>query len=335
VDPVYKHHFDNNVAKMGKEKAHEFALNKFEVAMDRTQQASGIKDQGKFQRSGSYAKLFSMFLTTPKQYTSQITAAVRKIHKDPTNGDAYKRLFIFGVMMPSLFQATASGLLGLIGGDEEDEKKFVSDQIKAILQSPLNGIPIIRDLQKGVWESAMGEWYGTDVDYSPVTSAGQSLMSAVFNGAKLFTDNDAEKRDKHLEATINNVFETAGYAYGLPVETVRKMFMENWADIVNDETDYPFRRGLGFSRYAMGEQAGRYDRNISHVKNLIKKRKEGEKIKDPAIRLYGAVKSTEKIIKLLEKRIERTKSKEKIKKIEKRIEELQTRFNNRFNEKKG
>jgi len=271
--PVYKYHFDKNLAQMGKPKAHEFAMSKFEEAMDRTQQASGVKDQGKFQRSGSYAKLFSMFMTAPKQYTSQITAAIRQIHSNPTDGDAYKRLFIFGVMMPSLFQATAVGLLGLVGGEDDDKDKFISGQIKAILQAPLNGIPIIRDLQKGVWESAMGEWYGTDVEYSPITEAGQSLLDAVFHGAKLVAnDSDTpEQRSKQWSETINNLFETVGYAYGLPVETVRKMFMENWGDIVSGDTEYPVRRAIGFSRYAMNENSSRFQKEKRRL-NKIKDR---------------------------------------------------------------
>ena len=330
--PVYKYHFDKTVSSMGKTKAHKFALGKFEEAMDRTQQASGIKDQGKFQRSGSYAKLFSMFLTAPKQYTSQITAAVRKIHSNPKDGDAYKRLFIFGVMMPSLFQATASGLLGLIGGEDEDEKKFVGNQIKAILQSPLNGIPIIRDLQKGVWESAMGEWYGTDVEYSPVTQAGQSLLNAVFHGAKLFSEEDPDKRKKQWEKTINNTFETAGYAYGLPVETVRKMFMENWADIVSGETDYPFRRGLGFSRYAMGEQAKRYNRNKSKIKDAVSRRKnrESKPGDKKLLRLGGYLKKTEKTIRNLTRLKKISKTDKAKSNYSKRIEKIEQGFNKRM-----
>jgi len=338
--PVYKYHFDKNVTKMGHKKAHQFALSKFEIAMDRTQQSSGIKDQGKFQRSGSYAKLFSMFLTAPKQYTSQITAAIRKIHSDPTNSDAYKRLFIFGVMMPSMFQATASGLVGLIGGEEEEEKKFISNQIKAILQSPLNGIPIIRDLQKGVWESAMGEWYGTDVEYSPVTEAGQSLLNAVFHGAKLLaSDITPEKRSKHLEKTINNIFETAGYAYGLPANTIRKMFMENWADIVKGETDYPFRRGIGFSRYATGEQAVRYERNISHIRKVNKQikefpeKREGLK-KDKTYRMLEEVKRVESKIREQKKIIKKTKIKDRKEKAKDRIKKLKQFFNKKFIMKK-
>jgi len=338
--PVYKYHFDKNLPKMGHKKAHQFALAKFEEAMDRTQQASGIKDQGKFQRSGSYAKLFSMFLTAPKQYTSQITAAIRKIHSDPSDGDAYKRLFIFGVMMPSLFQATASGLVGLIGGDEEDEKKFINNQIKAILQAPLNGIPIIRDLQKGIWESAMGEWYGTDVEYSPVTSAGQSLLDAVFHGAKLIAESDPDKKDKHWEKTINNVFETAGYAYGLPAETVRKMFMENWSDIVAGKTDYPFRRGLGYSRYAMGEQKSKYKKNIAHVLKLKERIKtypeEAMSLKkDKTYMLIESVKRAEASIRRLNKQKKKTTIKSRIAFIDKRIEKIRTNFNKKFTQRKG
>jgi hypothetical protein len=333
--PVYKHHFDQNLATMGRKKAHEFALSKFEIAMDRTQQASGVKDQGKFQRSGSYAKLFSMFLTAPKQYTSQITAAIRQIHSNPKDGDAYKRLFIFGVMMPSLFQATASGLIGLIGGDEEDEKKFINDQLKAILQSPLNGIPIIRDLQKGVWQSAMGEWYGTDVEYSPVTTAGQSLLNAVFHGAKLFAEEDPEKRSKHIEETVNNLFETVGYAYGLPAETVRKMFMENWSDIITGETDYPFRRGIGFSRFATGEQKSRYKRNIAHVKELNDRIKEfpekkRQLKKDKTYRMLAEVKRVESKIRRLRKTINKTKSEKRKEKAKQDIKKLKQFFNKKF-----
>jgi GNAT superfamily N-acetyltransferase len=332
--PVYKYHFDKNLSEMGKAAAHKFALGKFEEAMDRTQQSSGIKDQGNIQRSGSYAKLFTMFITSPKQYTSQITAAIRGIHANPKDGDAYKRLFIFGVLMPSLFKATATGLLGIIGGDDDDKEEFVSGQIKAILTSPLNGIPIVRDLQNAVWESAVGEWYGTDVDYSPATQAGSSLMGAIYHGAKLLSSEEMtpEKKEKHQNLALKNLFETVGYRFGLPANTVRKMVLENWADVASGETDYPIRRSLGFSRYAMGEKASRYTRNKTKVEDATKRREDKEPREGDGnlLKLNGFLKDTETRVRRLKKLKGLAKTKESKDGYSEKIEKVRSQFNNRF-----
>jgi len=334
--PVYKYHYDKNLAGKGHDQAHRIALDEFEKAMDRTQQSSGIKDQGNIQRSGSYAKLFTMFITSPKQYTSQITAAIRGIKNNPADGDAYKRLFIFGVLMPSLFQATATGMLGLIGGDADEKEKAINDQIKAIVTAPLNGIPIIRDLQKAALESAMGNWYGTDVDYSPVTQAGKSLMGAIYNGAKLFTGENEEDYKKHGNAALMNLWETIGYATGLPANTVRKTVAENWRDVIEGQTEYPLRRSLGYSRAAMGERGSRFERNKKKVKNAIdrQKNKEARPGDIELLRLSVALKKAESSERNLKKLLKNAKTDAARKAINAKIEKVREQFNNRFSSQK-
>jgi len=333
--PIYKYHYDANIDSMGKEAAHNLAIFEFEKAMDRTQQASGIKDQGNFQRGGSYAKLFTMFITAPKQYTSQITAAVRGIKNDPTDGDAYKRLFIFSVLMPSMFSATANGLLGVIGGDDDDKDSFWSAQLKAIVTAPLNGIPIIRDLQNMAWETAKGNYYGTIVDLSPATQPLTSLSSAAFHGFKLLRDStmDGEltqdQRSNELTQMLNDTWETLGYATGLPANTVRKMVLENWADVVTGETDYPFRRTLGFSRYAMGEKATRYNRNRASVKDAVKRQEDKEpRAGDVAlIKLKGFLKNTESQERNLKNLKSMAKTQKQREILDKKIEKVREKFN--------
>ena len=311
--PVYKYHYNKNKSK-GHAVAHELALREFEKAMDRTQQASGIKDQGRVQRGGSYMKLFTMFMTTPKQYTSNMTAAIRGYKNDPV--DSAKRLALFGVVMPALFQMTASGALGLIGGDDDDKKELGKDLLASISMSFMNGIPVIRDLQKGLYNSAMGNYYGRDIQYSPMMEIGKTLTSIVSDGVKaLDSDRDKTKRMDSAYGAINSLADTIGYQYGIPVQPARRWL---WDSLLNDipqgKTDAPLRRAIGYSRSAMGDNTDRYSRLKKKIKESVKNpTKENRKYRALDPRMKAAEKQIRKLKKsmkgaALERRVERIKN---------------------------
>jgi len=173
------------------------------------------------------------------------------------------------------------------------------------------------------------------VDLSPATQPLTSLSSAAFHGFKLLRDStmDGEltqdQRSNELTQMLNDTWETLGYATGLPANTVRKMVLENWADVVTGETDYPFRRTLGFSRYAMGEKATRYNRNRASVKDAVKRQEDKEpRAGDVAlIKLKGFLKNTESQERNLKNLKSMAKTQKQREIIDKKIEKVREKFN--------
>ncbi|RLB91776.1 MAG: hypothetical protein DRH10_01030, partial [Deltaproteobacteria bacterium] len=243
---VYKHHYLQNKKKSGytKERAHREALTAFEKATERAQQSGNVKDLGSFQRGGPVMKLFTMYMTAPASYSRQIFTAVRNIKTDPV--DSMKRLFIYGVVLPMLFQAVADAFM-VFGGD--DDNRFWKNQAKALVLGPFNGLPIIRDLSEGAVNAASGEfWMMNRLSYSPVTEAGKSGLNAIYHGSKGFREDDTDLLMKALLDTT----EFMGYLSGYPVRPVGRI-VTGVKDSATGETEYPVRRSIGYSKYAVGE----------------------------------------------------------------------------------
>ena len=245
---VYKYHYDKALAAgKGAKEAHDIGILEFEKATERTQQAAGVKDRGSFERGGSLQKLFTMYMTSPAAYTRQTMAAVRHFKTDPINSS--KRLLIFNVLLPMMFQAVASGFVGVGGDDEDETAEFWKKEFRAVLLGPFMGIPIARDIASGIWDSMMGEWYGSDVSYSPVTEVGKSLTQAVFHASKGLREGD----EKAIKKAKGELFDFLGYMTGLPTKPAERLW-EGWTDVASGETKRPGMALSGYSRAARNER---------------------------------------------------------------------------------
>jgi hypothetical protein len=245
---VYKYHYDKaKSAEMTDSEAHEIGIRKFEIATERTQQAGATKDLGSFQRGSSLQKLFTMYMTSPAAYTRQTMSALRHFKTDPIGSS--KRLMIFNIMLPMMFQSVASGFLGAGGGDEDEWADFWQKEMRAVALGPFLGVPIARDIAAGIWESGMGSWYGSDVSHSPVTETTKSLTQAVFQASKGLREGDEEA----LERAKGDLIDFLGYISGLPTRPGRRLW-EGWDDFLSGDTDHPFLAMSGYSRYARKEK---------------------------------------------------------------------------------
>lgn len=244
---VYKYHKDKALSeKKGAKAAHDIGIKEFEIATERTQQAAGTKDLGSFQRGGSLQKLFTMYMTSPAAYTRQTMAAVRHFKTDPAGSS--KRLLIFNVMLPMMFQAVASGFLGAGGGDDEEMVDFWQKEMRAVALGPFMGVPIARDIASGIWESAMGSWYGSDISHSPVTETTKSLTQAIFHGSKGLREGD----DKAMQRAKGDFLDFLGYIAGFPTRPARRLW-EGWDDFLSGDTEHPIMATAGYSRWARKE----------------------------------------------------------------------------------
>lgn len=243
---VYKYHYDKNVNQKGRKEAHRIGIEEFEKATERTQQAAGVKDMGSFQRGSSLQKLFTMYMTSPASYTRQTMAALRHFPSDPVGSS--KRLLLFNVMLPMMFQAVASGLMMGSPGDEEWDE-FWKKELRSVALGPFLGVPIARDIAVGVYESAMGQWYGSDVSYSPVTETGKSLTQAVFQASKGLREFD----DEAISRAKRDFLDFIGYLSGIPMKPGRRL-AEGVQDVISEDTEHPFMAAAGYSRAARNER---------------------------------------------------------------------------------
>jgi hypothetical protein len=174
-------------------------------------------------------------------------AAVRHFKTDPVGSS--KRLLIFNVVLPMMFQAVASGFLGVGGDDEDKMEEFWKKELRAVALGPFLGIPIARDLAAGTWESMMGSWYGPDPGFSPVTEVSKSLTQAIFYASKGLREGD----EKAIGKASKEFFDFLGYALGLPTKPGKRLW-EGWADLASGETEHPVMAAIGMSRSARKEK---------------------------------------------------------------------------------
>ena len=105
-------------------------------------------------------------MTSPASYSRQIFTGIRQAKKNPV--DSAKRLFIYGVVLPSLFQAVSDAfMITAFGGDDDDDERFLGNQVKALALAPFNGLPIIRTMMQGYANAVSGNTFFDD-QYTPM-----------------------------------------------------------------------------------------------------------------------------------------------------------------------
>jgi len=117
----------------------------FEMASDRAQQAVNMKDLSSFQGGGSVFKLFTMYMTSPRQYYANVAEAVLDAAsgKKGAKAGAARRILISNFVLPVMFQFVSDSWRML--GDDEKEYEW-QEYVRAILVGPLNGLFIAGDV---------------------------------------------------------------------------------------------------------------------------------------------------------------------------------------------
>ena len=247
---VYKYHLNMSIKEgMSTADAKKVAITEFEKSTERAQQSSNIKDLGWFQRGNSMMKLFTMFMTAPASYSRQLYLGVNELAAGGKKAQGVKRLFIYGVLLPSIFQAVADAMLSF-DGDEEDEERLAKNQWKMLSLTPFNGIPVLRTLAEGYWNSVDGNgFYGEQ--FSPVLNIHEtgkriavSTKKAMTGGTKKITP------DEYWDRAGEGLVHLVGNLTGVPTRPLQRMG-EGWFG--DEDTEHPFRKRIGYSRHALGE----------------------------------------------------------------------------------
>jgi len=194
---------------MSKADAKKKAMLDFVKATKRAQQSSDIEEQTALQRSGEIGKMLTSFKTSPRQYLQKVTVASRNIKRGRGTAIDYKRIWMFGVVLPALFTATGKGMLY----DEWDEDDL-ADFSKSLFVGNLGGIGVFGDMITATVDKVQGKNW----DYKP-SPALQAIYKA-FEGIAQFTFSEEKDLDKLIPA--------AESATGLPVKRAK--------DIINQVT---------------------------------------------------------------------------------------------------
>ena len=147
--------------------SHHAAMKKFESITESTQQSADISELSYWQRAGSFAKLFTMFLSAPNQYFRRELQAFRNLAVGRGSKIQHaKTIIIFHVLLPMLFQWVSDAFTW-----DADEQK------RAVILGPFNGIFIVGDILDMVIRRALGlETFGNDV---AIYCVGEDLAKAI------------------------------------------------------------------------------------------------------------------------------------------------------------
>ena len=237
---IYKYYYDNAI-KGGKSdvEAKRIAMNRFERATKRSQQAGDIEDLGDIQRGGSFARLFTLFMTAPNQYFRAEVGAIRGLVRGRGKKSQHiKILMITHFILPMLFQLAANGF-------RWREKK----QLRAMLVGSLNGLLIFGDMIEMIVDALVGNYVFEHEAATPFSIIGE--VTDVFKALNKAID----EWDWDLETIVDVADKTAvpiTTYKGIPYEPGKRL-ATGWYDYLTGETDVSPRL-LGYSEWALGER---------------------------------------------------------------------------------
>ena len=232
--PLYKYEY-KQAKKNGAtdEEAKKIAMKKFEASTLRAQQSGEIEDLSEVQRSGTYAKLFTMFMTSPNQYYRMSIGGWRNLkERRGTKAENIRRIFIAQFVLPTLFTYIANGF-------EYDEE----DHITSLILFPFAGIMFFGQAFQTVIDRLGGKNYG---------SAGEVSILEPFNDigrlASRIRQIQLGKKDldsKQVLLMVNDLVIAMSRVLGLPYTGVKRSVL-GAIKVVKGEAQNPVRETIGF-----------------------------------------------------------------------------------------
>ena len=254
--PVYVHAYNEaKAAGMTNDQAQAKAEEVFGLASERAQQSSATHAKGAFLRGKGAARTWFMYLTSPLQYQRNVNTGIanlvanvfekkagRKSEVKKAANQALRAIVIYHVLLPQIFQAVASGLVGFTDDEDYIKEQFWAKQRRALYAGNLNAIPLAGQLITVLANLAAGTGESWDSSGSPIIDLvgeiKQDFEKAVKNGDDL---------SAWLELSSS-----AGLAAGIPVKTINNYY-DAITDISEGNTEHPFLRAGGWSKWSIFE----------------------------------------------------------------------------------
>jgi len=236
--PIYKKTYDEAIAA-GKsiEEAKEMAEFEFGFVSDRSQQSSKPQNLSYFQSIGSFAKLFTMFMTSPIQYQRIVNSAIRSWRKGRVDlPTAMKTVAIYHIILPQIFTVMGSMGLGLFSDDEEKQEAWWRRQRYAAVLGNLNAFFLAGDALEALLGSIIKDEQFYDLS-NPVVS---ELSSIVKSAANI-------DEEGNLSDLVGSMLLLLG---GIPYDTISREFEAKYELLQGDDV---YQNIWGISDYAAFE----------------------------------------------------------------------------------
>tara|TARA_R110001632_G_C11303322_1_gene413975 strand:- start:34 stop:1401 length:1368 start_codon:yes stop_codon:yes gene_type:complete len=254
--PVYYHAYTEAKAEgMTDDQAQAKAEEVFGLASERAQQSSAGHAQGSFLKGQGLARSWFMYQTSPLQYQRNVNTSIANFvaqayelkNKRPSEAkkaaiQAVRAISIYHFILPQIFQAVASGLVGFTDDEDYIKEKFWARQRRAAYLGNLNTFPALGTLLSGLANIISG----ADETFR---SSGSPIIDIFTKTAGQF--NKAVKNGDDMDAWIDLGSELA-QARGIPVKTVRSYY-EAITDVSEGNTRNPLLRLLGWSKWSLFE----------------------------------------------------------------------------------
>jgi hypothetical protein len=253
---AYKHHYEQAKANgMSEADAQKEGIKQFEILTERSQQASGQKDLSDLQTQSSFTRLFTMFATSPLSYYRSVMLGARNIAKGRGTKQDYKRVFVGQIVLPALFQFVANGMKW----DDDDDKDdnflgFLPQRMaRAMMLGPFNKLFLLGNAMDALAEAGTGgdPFRGSESSV-PIATPFGDLTRATKRMAK-FAEDDTDITMGEMFKVMDDIASGSSKLAGIPYDPVSRVGTGIKGAISGDER-YPYRRSLGYSRFALGER---------------------------------------------------------------------------------
>jgi len=240
--PIYKKTYDDAIAA-GKpiSEAKKMAELEFGFVSDRSQQSSKPQNLSYFQSIGSFAKLFTMFMTSPIQYQRIINSSIRAWWKGRINlPTAIKTVAIYHIILPQIFTAMGSMGIGIFSDDEEKQEAWWRRQRYAAVLGNLNAFFLAGDVLDALLGSIIKDEQFFDLS-NPVVSELSSIVKSAANIGE----------EGNLSDLVGSLMLLLG---GIPYDTISREFEAKYELLQGDDV---YQNIWGISDYAAFENQKR------------------------------------------------------------------------------
>jgi hypothetical protein len=232
--PLYKYEYKQAKKNGATDKeAKKIAMKKFEASTLRAQQSSEIEDLADVQRSGTYAKLFTMFMTSPNQYYRMAIGGYRNLyHGRGSKIENLRRIFVAQFVLPTLFTFISNGF-------EYDEE----DHITSLILFPFAGIMFFGQAYATIIERLGGKNYGSAGEVSILEPFND--MARLASRIRQIQLGKKELDSKQVIAMTNDIIIAMSRILGLPYAGVKRSVL-GAIKVVKGEAVNPIRETIGF-----------------------------------------------------------------------------------------
>jgi hypothetical protein len=217
----------------------EEAIKKFEHFTESTQQSADLSEQSFWQRGGSFAKLFTMFLSAPNQYFRKEMGAIRNLLAGRgTKAQHAKTLAIYHVLIPMFFQWVSD----LFTWDEDE-------QLRAVILGPLNGVFILGDMLDQGIRTALGlQRYANEIAIYGISGDASKAIDVTFDAIR-----GEDISDEDVYRAIRGLAGAIGGITGIPLKQLVDE-LKAGSDLLSGEFDKGLAEFLGWSPHIAEEK---------------------------------------------------------------------------------